>query len=514
MIKKIKRFNFKDLFILDIANNHQGDIKHGLNIIKLHSEIVKKNKIRAVFKFQFRELDTFIHPKFKNSNKNKYIPRFLSTRMDDSDFKVMRKFIKSNKCLAACTPFDELSVDLIESIGFDIIKIASCSANDWPLLERVSLTNKPVIISTGGLNISEIDKIVSFASHRNMDFALMHCVSIYPTPEEDSNLIRIAILKERFPDVEIGWSTHENPDDFDPIKIAKALGANIFERHIGLNTKKYKLNKYSSTPKQLNNWFNHFKKTNIYFGNGYGKVNKFEKSTLDQLKRGIFVNKVVKKNKKLKVEDIFYAFPVKRNQLVSGEFKISTLTKKLYKKNEALIKEKIKLPKLKKSEIISNLNHKIKAILNKAKINLGNDFNLEYSHHYGILKFEKIGCILIDCINREYCKKLLIQLPNQKHPFHYHKLKEETFHVLSGEIYINIEGVEKIYIPGDKILVLPGTWHSFRTKIGTVVEEVSTTHFNNDTIYKDPKINKLKREERKTVVKQWGRFEKEDLLDN
>ena len=122
----------------------------------------------------------------------------------------------------------------------------------------------------------EIDKIVSFATHRNMHFALMHCVSIYPTPAEESNLIRIKILKERFPNVSIGWSTHEDPNDLNPIKIAYGYGASLYERHIGVNTKKYKLNLYSSTPSQIDEWFKAYKKIVVYSGKYYDKVNKTE----------------------------------------------------------------------------------------------------------------------------------------------------------------------------------------------------------------------------------------------
>ena len=153
-------------------------------------------------------------------------------------------------------------------------------------------------------------------------------------------------------------------------------------------------------------------------------------------------------------------------------------------------------------------------MLNLAKIDLGNEFNVEYSHHFGIQKFGEVGCILIQCINREYCKKILIQLPGQDHPFHYHKLKEETFQVLSGEMELNIDGREKKLIPGDTSLVLPGTWHKFKTEVGFIAEEISTTHYSHDSVYKDSKINKMKREERKTVVKHWGRFEIHNKLSN
>ena len=61
-------FNFKDLFVLDIANNHQGNLEHGLRIINQHSEVIQKRNVRAGFKFQFRNLETFIHKDFQESN--------------------------------------------------------------------------------------------------------------------------------------------------------------------------------------------------------------------------------------------------------------------------------------------------------------------------------------------------------------------------------------------------------------------------------------------------------------
>ena len=58
-------FDFKNLFILDIANNHQGSVKHGKKIIEKHSEVIKKHGVNGALKFQFRNLDTFIHKNFK-----------------------------------------------------------------------------------------------------------------------------------------------------------------------------------------------------------------------------------------------------------------------------------------------------------------------------------------------------------------------------------------------------------------------------------------------------------------
>ena len=77
--------------------------------------------------------------------------------------------------------FDEESVDIIKEMNFDIIKVASCSAKDWPLIEKIADTNLPIIFSTGGLDINNIDDLVSFFTHK-FDFAIMHCVC-YPIPK-------------------------------------------------------------------------------------------------------------------------------------------------------------------------------------------------------------------------------------------------------------------------------------------------------------------------------------------
>ena len=112
-------------------------------------------------------------------------------------------------------------------------------------------------------------------------------------------------------------------------------------------------------------------------------------------------------------------------------------------------------------------------------------------------RFRKVGATIINCINREYCKKIIVMLPNQVHPPHFHKRKEETFQVLYGKLVVYLEGKKRILNTGETCLVQPGVWHSFMSNEECVFEEISTTHFNNDSFYKDKSINNLKRSQRK-----------------
>ena len=81
-------------------------------------------------------------------------------------------------------------------------------------------------------------------------------------------------------------------------------------------------------------------------------------------------------------------------------------------------------------------------------------------------------------------------------------------------MYISLDGKIKHLQSGDTILIQPGAWHSFWADEDCIFEEISTTHYNNDSFYKDKKINSLKREERKTIVNQWGRYELSEKVNS
>lgn len=500
---------FNDLFVLDIANNHQGDVRHGIQIIKKHSLSFRGiPKKKLAFKFQFRQLNSFIHKDFLGDKKVKHISRFESTKLDIEEYLKLFKKVKELGHTTMCTPFDEESVDLIENMKFDIIKIASCSNTDWPLIQRVVDSGLPLICSTGGLKVEQIDNLVSFFEHKGVDFAIMHCVSLYPTPEDLLSINQIDLLKKRYPGIVIGWSTHENPENYEIIKVAYAKGARIFERHIGLETSKYKLNKYSSNDKHIEKWLKSWMMSKEICGkDSFRKVSNQEIQAINELKRGVYARKQIRKNKTLSLEDVYFAMPLQSGQLSSSEW--SENIKSLEDiEIDGLIKKKfIKDSKKSDLQIIKNSIHKIKAILNLSKIHLSSDFSVEFSHHYGIEKFNKYGATIINCINRAYCKKLIIMFAGQKHPPHFHKLKEETFQVLSGKMYISLDGKIKHLQSGDTILIQPGAWHSFWADEDCIFEEISTTHYNNDSFYKDKIINKKMREERKTFVDHWGRFQ-------
>ena len=143
---------------------------------------------------------------------------------------------------------------MIVEHGYDFMKVPSCYMADWPLLERIAKYDLPIVASTAGEPLEEIDRVVSFLRHRNKTLAIMHCVGEYPSPDDHLHLSQISLLKKRYPELEVGYSTHERPDNFEAVKIAIALGATLFEKHVAVATEKYAVNAYSATPDQVRKW--------------------------------------------------------------------------------------------------------------------------------------------------------------------------------------------------------------------------------------------------------------------
>lgn len=498
-----KDLNKRPLFIFEMANNHQGKVEHGLRIIREIYQVSKNFPFNFAFKLQARDIPTFIHPDYQNRMDIKYVKRFSETRLTKEEYKILKDEIDKLGFISICTPFDEKSVDLIEELDFDIIKIGSPSFGDWSLLERIAKTQKPLIISVGGAPLEEIDKVVSFFSHREKKFALMHCVSEYPTLPENLQLNQIDLLKQRYSEIEVGYSTHEDPNNFDSIKIAIAKGATIFEKHVGVRTPEIELNAYSASPEQVEKWLKSAQEAIVACG-VKGQRMKFSEKELQDLtlfKRGVFAKRDIKQGEKLDFSNIFLAWPNQENQILAtdlSKYKIYKLKKDI-KENEPIFFSDVE--KTDTREKVYQIMVKLREFLKEANIYVPNQVEVEISHHYGIDNFYQTGAILINIINREYCKKIIVLFPGQSHPTHFHKKKEETFHILYGSMIVNLNGVEKEYKAGDLILIQPGAKHSFKSKTGAIFEEISTTHYKEDSFYEDEKISQNK--ERKTRLTYW-----------
>jgi sialic acid synthase SpsE len=383
------QFNERPLFIFEMANNHMGDVDHGLRIVNEFSKVVGKFNFDIGFKLQYRDLKSFIHPNYRERKDIKYVKRFSETVLTKDQYKRIKDEIIRLKFISICTAFDEVSVDLIEEHGYDIIKVGSCSFTDWPLLERIVAVSKPIILSTAGATIDEIDNVVNFFEHRDKHFALLHCVGEYPTQKQNLQLNQLDFFKNRFPKLPIGYSTHELPTNMDSIKVAAGKGAMVFERHVGIRTDKYSLNDYSSTPDEVVKWLESAQDVYDMCGvkNQRRTISAKEEADLDGLKRGVFVLKSIVKGEKIDRSKIFLAIPNCENQILANN--LSKYSQFISEKDmnplEPILFSDVKLVDLR--EVITNIANRVKKLLHEAKISLPEKIEVELSHHYGIAKF-------------------------------------------------------------------------------------------------------------------------------
>ena len=142
-------------------------------------------------------------------------------------------------------------------------------------------------------------------------------------------------------------------------------------------------------------------------------------------------------------------------------------------------------------------------MLNEARIVLGDDVEVELSHHKGLAEFRTTGALLFTVIDREYCKKIVLMLPGQEHPGHLHRVKEETFQLLWGDLEVRLPDRRVVLKPGEQVLVHPGVAHGFATSGGAIFEEVSTRSTRSDSFYLDEAIRRLDPMERKTILEEW-----------
>lgn len=500
---KDKENFFQNLFVFDIANNHMGDAEHGIKIINELRKATAVFDFPCAVKFQYRDLDTFIHPNYKDRFEFKYVKRFQETRLSDAELFRLKQEVDNIGFISMCTPFDEKSVDKIINFDFDIIKVASCSFTDWPLLERIAETDKPIIASTAGATLDEIDRVVVFLEHRRKKFAIMHCVGEYPTLTAHLNLSQIDFFRNRYPNVTIGYSTHEDPSNLDAIKVAIAKDSKIFERHVGVATEKYSLNAYSSTPDQLREWLSSAQEALAMCGISGARREIYEKERADLqgLMRGVFAKEDITIGQKIAQENTFFAIPILDGQIAANNMsKYSEFIAHKNLKAAEPIYFKDVLARDIREHVLKTIG-KVRKMLIESKVHLPHMLQFELSHHYGIDRLEDYGAIIINCVNRQYCKKLIIMLPGQRHPVHFHKKKEETFQILSGELILDLGHGEKAYRPGDIVLVERDAKHSFRSENGTIFEEISSTHYPDDSYYDDQDI--LKNKNRKTEMTFW-----------
>jgi N-acetylneuraminate synthase/N,N'-diacetyllegionaminate synthase len=209
--------------VAEAGNNHNGDFEMAKKLIQKASECGAN-----AIKFQ-----TIIANEFFSKNIDSKLFKYAEKiSLNEAQYIKLKKYAKKNNIEFFSTVFGYSSVKLLKNVGVNVVKIASSDLTNFELLEDASKLKVPIIISTGMSSISEIASAIEFIQKYKLPFALLHCISSYPTSLKDANLSTIPYLHQTF-HVPIGYSDHTK--GIEACLAAVSLGASIIEKHFTLD---------------------------------------------------------------------------------------------------------------------------------------------------------------------------------------------------------------------------------------------------------------------------------------
>ena len=194
------------------------------------------------------------------------------------DFSKLSEYCRGKNIEFISTPFDSESADFLNSINVDTFKIGSGDLTNFPLLKKIASFNKKIILSTGMGSLEEVENSVNYLKQNGCaELVLLHCVSCYPTQNEDLNLKCIQTMKNKF-NIDVGFSDHTI--DSKASLYAICLGANYIEKHYTLDKEmEGPDHKASLDPEELNDFVSLIRECEIIMGDGVKKCRDAELNT-------------------------------------------------------------------------------------------------------------------------------------------------------------------------------------------------------------------------------------------
>lgn len=221
--------------IAEIGNNHQGDVEKAKALIHAAKECgVDAVKLQ---KRDNRRLYTCALYDAPYDNEHSFGATYGAHRealeLSTAEWLELREFCREEGVTLFGTVFDEPSADLLAELGMPAFKIASGDLTNTPLLRHVASFGRPVFLSTGGGTLEDVDRAVDAILPLNPQLVVLQCTASYPAEASELDLRVIGTLRERYPDVVIGLSDHQ--DGISMALVAYMLGARVIEKHFTLS---------------------------------------------------------------------------------------------------------------------------------------------------------------------------------------------------------------------------------------------------------------------------------------
>ncbi len=296
--------------IAEIGNNHNGDFDLAIRTIRAAAE----SGADAV-KFQKRDVDALLSKEMKEmpyENERSFGKTYGEHRRNQElsieDYKKLKEYTESLDMIFFATPHDIASADALEGIGVQAFKIASFDVTNHPLLIHIAKKNKPILLSTGGSSLEEMDKAIKTILKHNKNLIVNHCTSMYPTPDEHIDLHMVETLKTRYAPLPIGYSGHE--PDILPTIVSVGMGATTVERHFTLDkTMKGSDHHMSIDPPMFREMVDSIRRIETCLGSAEKRIHEGELPVRNKLFKSIVAARHIKKGERIRAEDLLTKIP-------------------------------------------------------------------------------------------------------------------------------------------------------------------------------------------------------------
>ncbi len=296
----------KPFIIAEAGLNHNGD----LNLAKQLIDEAKKTKCDAI-KFQTFSANSRVSKKVKSIKYSEKADglrediheMFSRLELSNSNFKEIFKYARKKNIEIFSTPFSSNDVDFLEKLNVSFYKIASVDCVNLPLIEKIGLTKKPLILSTGMSDMGIVDDAVeTFKKTGNNNLILLHCLSSYPADEKEMNLKAIQTLKNIY-NVPVGLSDHF--EGLEMSILALGSGANIIERHFTTSKKLEGPDHIlSSEPDDMKKISQLAENLNKILGDGQKKIQPSEYLVINSQRKCLYANRDIKKGQILSKKNL------------------------------------------------------------------------------------------------------------------------------------------------------------------------------------------------------------------
>ena len=221
--------------VAEIGHNHQGDLEKAKALVHAAKECgcdaakLQKRDNRTLYTRELYEAPYDNEHSFGAT----YGEHREALELSAAEWLELREFSREEGITLFGTVFDEASANLLAELDVPAFKIASADLVNTPLLRVVAALGKPIFLSTGGGTIADVERAVDTILPVNSQLCVMQCTAAYPVESEELHLRVIETYRERFPDVVIGLSDHQN--GIAMALVAYMLGARVVEKHFTLN---------------------------------------------------------------------------------------------------------------------------------------------------------------------------------------------------------------------------------------------------------------------------------------